>query len=197
MSQIKICDWCKQQIKGRGQRGFLKLIDKQASSGKGTKKAAAVAEIVYDLCNKCYEEINLRLQSLMEMAVSRNHRPDSLIDPVTTKDAPSITTSSRKEWIVQVEDEKIAPETPLDTDVATPRKGKTTATNKEGVVDPRETNIKCPHYNKGKIVIPVNKNGEATSRPYQKCRDCGRRVEYSKKEANMNLDSGVNFHDQN
>jgi len=192
MSQIKICDWCKKQIRGRGQRGSLKLTDKKGTSKKSQKTTdkSVATSIEYDLCNACYGEIDARLQSSMP------HPLDKMAPLVQTpiKDMSSKTdiNMSREEWIAQVEDEKITPKKE-STNVATPKRGKTTATKKEGVIDPRETNTECPHYNKSKIVIPTDE----VSRPYQRCRDCGERIAYSRKEADMRLDSGVTFHDKN
>lgn len=197
MSQIKICDWCKKQLKGRGQRGTLRLTDKKGASNKGGKKTtdkSVATSIEYDLCNDCYEEINIRLQSPMVIpSVTLNDR-SRIIDP-SVEDVSSKTTTnlSRKEWIAAVEEGKISPKVSSDVDDPTPKRGRTKANQKEGFVNPTVTNIKCPHYNKSQIIIPTDE----VSRPYQTCRDCGLRVEYSKKDANMNLDSGVSFHDKN
>lgn len=195
MSQIKICDWCKREIKDRGQRGSLKLTDKKGvkkSSKKATDKPVATS-IEYDLCDTCYTEIETRLQSSMVTpSIAMNDRP-RIIDP-SVKDVSSKTDAnmSRKEWVVMVEEDKISPKAPVDADELPPSRGRTKAAQKEGFVSPTDTNIKCPHYNKNKIVIPTDE----ISRPYQICRDCGKRVEYSKKDANMSLDSGVAFHDK-
>jgi transcription elongation factor Elf1 len=198
MSQIKICDWCKKQIKGRRQRGFLQLTDKKGTGKKGQKATdkSVVTSAEYDLCDTCYGEIGARLQAAMVLPpVTLNDRP-RIVDPSVQDMSPEIDTNmSRKEWVVMVEEEKISPKAPVIEGEPVPvqKRGRTKADKKEGFVSPVDTNIKCPHYNKNKIVIP----SDEVSRPYQMCRDCGKRVEYSKKDASMSLDSGVAFHDKN
>ncbi len=185
MSQIKICDWCKNQIKGRGQRGSLKLTDKKGTSKKGQKATdkPVATSIEYDLCNECYGEIDARLQSSMVLPpVALNDR-SRIIDPsVQDVSSKTDTDMSRKEWVVAVEEGKVVPKAPVieGKPVLIQTRGNAKVIPKEGFVNPVDTNIKCPHYNKSKIVIP----SDEVSRPYQTCRDCGTRVEYSKKDAN-------------
>ncbi len=185
MSQIKICDLCKKQIKGRGQRGFLKLTDKKGTSKKDQKATdkSVATSVEYDLCNACYGEMEAKLQSPMVLPpVTLNDR-SRIIDP-SVRDMSSKTDAdmSRKEWVVAVEEEKISPKAPVieGDPVPVQTRGRTKADKKEGFMNPVDTNIKCPHYNKSKIVVPADE----ISRPYQTCRDCGTRVEYSRKDAN-------------
>lgn len=163
MSQVLICDWCKKQIEDKDIEGELKLNEKK-----------------FDLCKKCSESIEKRLTSLIVPAIDK-----SPLD-LPTKEAPR----SRKEWIEQVEGDQIDPTTEVsvtDSPSASTRRTRTRAT-KEGVLSGKETNTDCPHYNKSQIVIP--RDG---SIPYQKCRDCGGMIEYSRKDLNDTLPKGCRF----
>lgn len=179
MSKVLICDWCKQQIERKDIKGGLSMA---------TKSRKEADKFEYDLCEKCWEKISKRLESPMVPAVipiDQSYSVDS--------DGVSIGPATRKDWIEQVEDDKIPTDQPLEGEVKGPvKKGRSKASKKEGVIEATETNPECPHYNKTQITIP--KDG---SRPYQKCRECGELLEYSKKELDMKTEKGVTYHDNN
>lgn len=136
----------------------------------------------FDLCKSCLESMEKRLKSPMVPATEAS--PFDLPKPREPK--------NRKEWVEQVEEEQTEPATDISvTESDTTRRTRTRAT-KEGVVSGKETNPECPHYNKDKIVIP--RDGSV---PYQKCRDCGAVVEYTRKDLNDTLPKGCNFRDMN
>jgi len=183
VSRILICDWCKAGIQTKDVKGKLNL----AAKGK------AIEKLEYDLCSSCWKKVEDRLNSPMV--------PTVLSTESSPLDVPSkgrTSPATRKEWIDKVEAEEIPVDQPVATDVEAPtstpkgRAARTTASKKEGVIDPKETNNKCPHYNKSKIVIP--RDGK---RPHQTCRDCGKILQYSTKELDTSIPKGVTFHDQN
>jgi len=180
MSQVRICDWCKKQISE--VKATINLIF-QLNDGK--KKQPK--DVSYDLCDKCTKEIKKRFESPMIPAAVPLQPVPLDVPSQEVSDDPS----TRKEWIEKVESGEVSPDRPLAGEAPVTKKGRSVASKKEGVIEATETNPECPHYNKSQIVIP--KDG---SRPYQKCRECGGLLEYSKKELDMSTPKGVAFHDK-
>jgi len=181
MSQIIVCDYCKDQT---DKDDLFRLIFKQ-----GKKELSR-----HDVCGKCHAQL---LGLLEAKFVGRRPEEKDPVPPVGTRRA-ELSQAGSKSLVQGIEDGSIDPNTLLDNDTATTEKP---AERTQGSSDGPETVAStdgegnCLHVNRGRIIF-----GKGVKVPYQVCKnpDCRKKIPIQKpvdKGLDEPLPQGVRMRD--
>jgi len=183
MSQIIVCDYCKDQA---DKDNLFRLIFKQ-----GKKELSR-----HDVCGKCHTQL---LGFLEAKFVGRRPEEKDPIPPVGTRRA-ELSQAGSKDLVQGIEDGSINPESLLDETATTDTQPVESAKAQGSsggpeVVASTDEEGNCLHANRGRIIF-----GKGVKVPYQVCQnpDCKKKIPIQKpvdKGLDEPLPQGVRMRD--